>query len=130
MELVSQKLQRIHVRALAVEMNRKHRAQLVTAAAAKKRFHLSGIEIEGARIDIGKQWTRSGARDCAGRGEKAERCGENEISRLHACGGQSQPQSVSAGGATHGIRRAAELRQFVFEGLDLRPQDVVLRSPQ
>ena len=109
-------------------MHRKQRAQFVALPGAQKRFHLNGIEIEGARIDIGKHRTSADARNRAGRCEKAEGRGENQISRLHACGDESQPQSVSAGGATHGIGSPAESRQFALESLDLRAQNVVLRG--
>ena len=108
-------------------MNREQRAKPVTPAAAQKGFHLSGIEIEGARIYISKHRTRAGPRDGAGRGEKAERRGENLISGLHSRGCESQPQSVRAGGATHRFPCTAELRKLALESLDLRPQNVVLR---
>src|SRR5580658_8292753 len=118
----------VHVRALAVKMHRKQCAEFVALPAAQKRFHLNGIEIEGARIDIGKHRTGADARNRAGRREKTEGRGENQISRLHARGGLSQPQSVSAGGATYGIGSPAKSRQFTLESLDLSPQDVMLRG--
>ena len=58
-------LQRIHIRALAVKVNREQRAKFVALAAAQKRLHLSGIEIECARIDIGKHRTGADARAIA-----------------------------------------------------------------
>jgi hypothetical protein len=96
MEILSQPLERIHVRALAVEMNRDERAEFVALAAPQKSFHSRGIEIESAWIDIGKHRTRAGAHDGTGRSKEAERRGENLISGLHSSGNQSQPQGVGA----------------------------------
>jgi hypothetical protein len=109
-------------------MNREQRAEFVTPAPAQKTLGLRGIEIKRARIDIGKHRARAGSRDGAGRGEKAERRGENLISGLHSSGQQSQPQGVSAGSTTDGFLRAAEFPQLALERLDLGAQDVMLRS--
>src|SRR5580704_2365139 len=110
MEFVGEALQRVDIRALAVEMNREQRAEFIALAAAKKRFDSNGIKVKCARIDIRKHRTCSGAHDSAGRGKEAKRCGENLISRLHSRRNQSQPQSIGARGASHGVMRAAEVR--------------------
>src|SRR5580692_4426673 len=128
MEFVREMLQRIHVSALAVQMNREQRAKFVTLAAAQKGLHPSRIKIECARIDIGKHRTGAGPRDSAGGSEEAERSGENLIARLHTRGDLSQQQGVGAGGATYRIARSAELRQLALKRINFRPQNVMLRS--
>ncbi len=109
-------------------MNRKQRAEILAWALAKKRFGLCGIEIESLRVDIGKNRTRASPYNCAGRGKKAEWRGENLISRLHAGGSQSQPESVGAGGTTSAMFRAAERCQLALERFDFRAENVLLGS--
>src|SRR5712671_6080784 len=109
-------------------MDRKQRAEIVAPAAAKKGVHLCRIEIKCVRIDIGKDRARAGAHDRAGGREETERCGENLISSPHSCSVESQPQSVSTRGAADSVRRTAEVGEFPLERLDLRSQNVMLRS--
>src|SRR5271166_2201522 len=128
MKFVSQALQCIHVSTLAVEMNRKQYAQLVALAAPQERRRLTRIEIKSRGIDIGEHGTCSGPRDGAGRSKKTEGCSQNLIARLQARSDQSQPQSVGAGGATHGIGRSAKASKFAFQFVDFRAENVMLRS--
>src|SRR6267154_2133633 len=128
MEFVCQLLQRIHVGTLAVEMNRKQRPKIVALGGTKKNFDTGGVEIKCLGIDIGKHRTRAGAYDGAGRSEETKRCGENQISGLHSGRGESEPQSISAGGAADGMGRATEVGKFALQCLDLGSQNVTLRS--
>jgi hypothetical protein len=126
MKFLSETLEAIHVRALSVEMNRQQDAESVMPGFAHVRLNRNGIEVECLRIDIGERRARSRPHDCAGRSEKAERSGENLISRLYSSRSESQPQGIGSGGATDGVRRAAETRQFALKTFYLRPENVVL----
>src|SRR5258706_6811356 len=103
-------------------MNWQQRAEFVTPPDAEKRFHLPGIEIECARIDIGKHRTRTRPRNGAGRCKEAERRGENLISELHSSGDECQPQCVGSGRAPDCVTRSAEIRKLALERLNLHPQ--------
>src|SRR5580658_2345738 len=96
-------------------MNWQQRAELGFAAAAKDFAYFVRVEVECGGVDVGEDGAGSGAHDGAGRGEEAERGGENPISGLHSRGGQSEPQSVGAGGTSHSLAGAAEIGHFALE---------------
>src|ERR1035437_4815536 len=112
MKFVREMLQAVHVGALAIKMNRQQDAELVVLAAAQKRFDLIRIEIECARIDIGKHGARAGPHDGAPRSKKTKWRGKNLICGLHPGGGVACP---------------TEIGEFALESFNLRPENVLLR---
>ena len=126
MEFAQPAAERVHVRALAVEMNREQRPEFVVRAAAQK-----GLDLVGSRFKVcasisantGRAPTRTMA---LAEAKKLKGVVRTSISGLHSGGSQSQPQSVGTRGATHSIARAAEVGKLALEGLDLGAQNVVL----
>src|SRR5207302_7783853 len=115
----------IHVRALTVEMNRQQRAQVGKRSGAAA--GLLRVEVESARINIGKHRPGLRAHDGAGRGEKTKRRSENRIARLNPGGYQRQPKRVGARSTAHDLTNAEKCCRLAFKSSYFVSQDELLR---
>src|SRR5436305_3373800 len=90
-------------------------------------FHTGRIEIQGFRINVGKNRRRPGASDGAGGSKEAERSSNDLMARANTGGRQRQPQRVCAGGASYRVLSATDCRKFVLKGSNFVTENVTLR---
>lgn len=123
LEFLGDLLKRIHVGALAIQMNGQDGRQILWAVRAKTLADEVGVEVECAGIDVHENGRGPGAHDRASRGEEAERGGDNRIARLDSGGHQREPESFGSGGAAGGCSGSGERGDFALEGLDFRTEN-------
>ena len=125
--LVRETLKRVHVGALAVEVNWQQGANFVGSAGTQLSIDAGGIEIQGAGIDIGKHGARAGPHNGAGRGEETEGGGDDGVAGLNSGRGQREPQGIGSGSAADGGGGAGEGGDFALQRLHLLAQNEMLR---
>ena len=86
-----------------------------------------GIDIEGLRIDVGKDRPCAQPRDRAGRGEEREAGQDHLVAGGDVQGHQGQQQGVAARGAADGVFCLAVDGQLLFELRDLRARARIRR---
>src|SRR5438105_8335744 len=106
-------------------MNRQQRAQVGNRSGAAA--DLLRVEVESARINIGKHRPGLRAHDGAGRGEKTKRRSENGIARLNPGSDQRQPKRVGAGSTTHDLTNVEKCCRLAFKSSYFFSQDELLR---
>ena len=91
-ELLTDRVERIHVRALPVEVHRKNRAEIRWPLLDDSPAHKLRIQVQGARINVHQDRSCARPHNGARRSEEAERGSDDRIARLHARRDQSEPQ--------------------------------------
>ncbi len=96
------------------------------AADSRQDLGRCGVQIEGLRIDIRKQWLCAGAQNGADRGEEAKSGGDHGIAWTNPRRFERQPQGICARGATNSVGHAAFLRGGMLKLRHLGAQNEIL----
>src|SRR5262249_40407849 len=116
--------QRLHVRALAVQMHRNDRPR----SAGKLALDLERIEIAAYRIDIDEHGPGAGTADRADGREEGKGGDDDLVAGADSDGMKGQRQSIGAGSAANTQGDAAVASDFFFEGRHLGAEDDLSRG--
>ena len=113
--------ERLHVHRTTKQMHRQQRL----GGRGDGRLHLLKIDQIGVGINIHKHRLGANSTDGFSCGKKAERSGDDLITRAHAQAPEGQDQCIGAAIAAHSVLAAAESGESLLKALDNRPTDVL-----
>src|SRR5215813_170401 len=87
---------------------------------------LHRINVQGVRGDVHEDGPGSSSHDGTRGRKKAQRSGNDFVTRTNPDGRQREPKGIGSRGAPDGRHRSREFRQLLFKSLDLSTQNEVL----
>ena len=109
----------IHVRGVAVEVDGKDDLR----ARGDGRFDRRGMDVQGARVEVGEDGPRSDRDDGQGGEGGGKRRGHDLVARPHPEGLEAELQGLGAVGHRDRVPGGERLRELTFEGLAFGPED-------